>query len=133
MEEILVSIACYTGKGCTEATDRYFDLKPEVRDIIRQHEKHITELIGSGAMQYLVPCFYPEKMLLLRCISKFLGKETKMKATLFIIMIFSQIGNAEQPCTSTSAPKKLHKDAKRLLDPNLYQFTKKEVIILRKG
>lgn len=52
MEEFLVSFACIVGKGCAETTEQYFNVKPEVREVLRRQEKKVERILPTVVVQY---------------------------------------------------------------------------------
>lgn len=58
LEEFLVIFACINSTGCQETSTRYFEVHPEVKALVKEHERKVTQIIGPKFLQTVGPVLY---------------------------------------------------------------------------
>lgn len=55
MQEILVVIACLSGKGCNETSNAYYQAHPELRKMVEMNEKKLKNFVGPIVVESAAP------------------------------------------------------------------------------
>lgn len=58
IEEALVIFACLNNYGCTETSNRYFEIHPEVKVYVDRKAKQAREYIGPNLVDTLGPALF---------------------------------------------------------------------------
>jgi len=53
--EVLVILACVTGKGCAETSTSYYNTSPALRDLVKDNEVKVRQVLGPYVVEYVVP------------------------------------------------------------------------------
>lgn len=58
LEEALVIFACIHGTGCSETSNQYFSVHPEVKEIVDHEGRVIREYIGPAVVDTVGPMLF---------------------------------------------------------------------------
>lgn len=58
LEEALVIFACLNGTGCSETSNQYFAVHPEVKEVVDREGRVIREYIGPTVVDTLGPAIF---------------------------------------------------------------------------